>query len=67
MKPSAVCLALLAWTCSSAWMARGADGSGDGTSRALIVVLENYQRADGLIEVPEVLQPLLGKTVIGTR
>ena len=32
---------------------------------ALIVVLENYQRADGLVDVPEVLRPFVGKDVIG--
>jgi seryl-tRNA synthetase len=31
----------------------------------LIVILENYQRADGRIDVPEVLRPYLGKDVIG--
>ena len=34
--------------------------------RALIVILENYQRADGRIDVPEVLRPYVGKDVIGT-
>ena len=34
-------------------------------SRALIVVLENYQRADGRIDVPEVLRPYVGKDIIG--
>jgi seryl-tRNA synthetase len=34
-------------------------------SRALIVILENYQRPDGLIDVPEVLRPYLGKEVLG--
>jgi seryl-tRNA synthetase len=29
------------------------------------VVLENYQRADGRIDVPEVLRPFVGKDVIG--
>jgi hypothetical protein len=38
MKPSAVCLVLLAWTCPPAWSARWADGAEEGTSRALIVV-----------------------------
>jgi len=34
-------------------------------SRALIAVIENYQRADGRIDVPEVLRPWVGKDVIG--
>jgi seryl-tRNA synthetase len=41
------------------------NGTAVALSRALIAVMENYQRADGLIDVPEVLKPYLGKTVIG--
>jgi seryl-tRNA synthetase len=41
------------------------NGTAVALSRALIVVLENYQRADGRIDVPEVLRPLVGKDVIG--
>jgi len=41
------------------------NGTAVALSRALIVVLENYQRADGLIDVPEVLRPLIGKDVLG--
>ena len=41
------------------------NGTAIALSRALIAVLENYQRADGLIDVPEVLRPLMGKDVIG--
>ena len=41
------------------------NGTAVALSRALIVVLENYQRADGLVDVPEVLRPYLGKDVIG--
>jgi seryl-tRNA synthetase len=33
----------------------------------LIVVLENYQRADGLIDVPAALVPYVGKNTIGYR
>jgi seryl-tRNA synthetase len=33
------------------------NGSGLGLPRTLIAVLENYQRADGCVEVPEVLKP----------
>src|SRR5205823_14606369 len=41
------------------------NGTAVATSRALIVILENYQRADGRIDVPEVLRSYLGKDVIG--
>ena len=40
------------------------NGSGVAVGRAMIAVLENYQRADGTIEVPEVLQDAVGRTVI---
>ena len=43
------------------------NGTAVALSRALIVVLENYQRSDGQIDVPEVLRPYLGKDVIGSR
>ncbi|WKT62187.1 serine--tRNA ligase [Microbulbifer thermotolerans] len=35
------------------------NGSGLAVGRALIAVMENYQRADGSIEVPEVLRPYM--------
>ena len=41
------------------------NGTAIALSRALIVIMENYQRADGRIDVPEVLRPYLGKEVIG--
>ena len=41
------------------------NGTAVALSRALIVILENYQRSDGRIDVPEVLRPYLGKDVIG--
>jgi seryl-tRNA synthetase len=41
------------------------NGTAVALSRALIVVLENYQRSDGRIDVPEVLRPYVGKDVIG--
>ncbi len=41
------------------------NGTAVALSRALIVVLENYQRADGRVDVPPVLQPYLGKEIIG--
>ncbi|HAL39835.1 MAG TPA: serine--tRNA ligase [Polaromonas sp.] len=36
------------------------NGSGLAVGRTLVAVLENYQRADGSVEVPAVLQPYLG-------
>ena len=36
------------------------NGSGLATPRALIAIMENYQRADGSVVIPEVLQPYLG-------
>jgi seryl-tRNA synthetase len=41
------------------------NGTAVALSRALIAVMENYQRGDGRIDVPEVLRPLLGKNLIG--
>jgi len=36
------------------------NGSGIAVGRTLVAVLENYQRADGSVEVPEVLRPYMG-------
>ena len=36
------------------------NGSGLAVGRALVAVLENYQRPDGSVEVPEVLRPYMG-------
>ncbi len=36
------------------------NGSGVAAGRALVAVMENYQRADGAIVVPEALRPYLG-------
>ncbi len=36
------------------------NGSGLAVGRTLVAVLENYQRADGTVEVPEVLRPYMG-------
>ncbi|NCC95362.1 MAG: serine--tRNA ligase, partial [Synergistales bacterium] len=36
------------------------NGSGIAIGRALIAVMENYQRSDGSIEIPEVLVPYMG-------
>jgi seryl-tRNA synthetase len=41
------------------------NGTAVALSRALIAILENYQRADGLVDVPEALRPYLGKDIIG--
>jgi len=41
------------------------NGSGVAVGRALVAVMENYQNADGSIDVPKVLQPYMrGTTVI---
>ena len=36
------------------------NGSGLAVGRALVAVLENYQQADGSVDIPEVLQPYMG-------
>ena len=36
------------------------NGSGLAVGRALVAVLENYQRADGGVDIPAVLQPYMG-------
>ena len=36
------------------------NGSGLAIGRTLLAVMENYQRADGSIEIPEVLRPYMG-------
>ncbi len=42
------------------------NGSGLAVGRTLIAVMENFQRVDGSIDVPEVLQPYMnGRQVIG--
>ncbi|MBS0211159.1 MAG: serine--tRNA ligase [Planctomycetes bacterium] len=41
------------------------NGTAVAISRALIAIIENYQQADGTIRVPKVLQPWVGKEVIG--
>lgn len=40
------------------------NGSGLAVGRTLVAVLENYQQADGSIEVPEALRPYLGGTAV---
>ena len=41
------------------------NGSGLAIGRTWAAVVENYQQADGSIRVPQALQPLLGREVIG--
>jgi seryl-tRNA synthetase len=36
------------------------NGSGLAVGRTLVAVLENYQQADGSVEVPVALRPYLG-------
>jgi seryl-tRNA synthetase len=44
------------------------NGSGVAVGRALIAVMETYQRADGAIEIPEALRPYMGgMTEIGAN
>jgi seryl-tRNA synthetase len=45
------------------------NGSGLAVGRTLVAVLENFQRADGAVEIPEVLRPYMGGAVSigGTR
>jgi len=40
------------------------NGSGLALPRTLIAVLENYQQADGTVEVPEALRPYMGIDII---
>ncbi len=40
------------------------NGSGLAVGRTLVAVLENYQREDGSIAVPEVLRPYMGMDII---
>jgi seryl-tRNA synthetase len=41
------------------------NGSAFGMARTLAAILENYQNADGTVRVPTVLQPFVGKEVLG--
>lgn len=41
------------------------NGSGVAVGRTLVAIIENYQRADGRIDVPKALQPYLGCEVLG--
>lgn len=40
------------------------NGSGVAVGRALVAVMENYQQADGSIEVPEVLKPYMAGVAV---
>jgi seryl-tRNA synthetase len=41
------------------------NGTGIAMGRTIIAIMENYQRADGLIDVPPALVPYLGQDVLG--
>jgi seryl-tRNA synthetase len=41
------------------------NGTGIAMGRTIIAIMENYQRADGLIDVPPALVPFLGQDVLG--
>jgi seryl-tRNA synthetase len=41
------------------------NGTTVAVGRAIIAIMENYQRADGSITVPDVLKPYMGKDLIG--
>jgi seryl-tRNA synthetase len=43
------------------------NGSGLAVGRTLVAVMENYQRADGSIEIPEALRPYMGGKTAITR
>jgi seryl-tRNA synthetase len=40
------------------------NGSGLALPRVVIAIMENYQNADGSINIPEVLQPYMGGKLI---
>jgi len=41
------------------------NGSGVALARTILAIMENFQRGDGTIAVPEVLRPYMGKDIIG--
>ncbi|HEU5117024.1 MAG TPA: serine--tRNA ligase [Isosphaeraceae bacterium] len=43
------------------------NGTAVALSRAILAILENYQQADGSVEVPEALRPWMGKDRIGAK
>jgi seryl-tRNA synthetase len=40
------------------------NGTAVASSRAILAILENHQRADGAVVLPEVLRPMVGRAVI---
>ena len=48
-------------------LAHTVNGSGLAVGRTLVAILENYQRADGSIEIPEALRRYMGVDHIGGR
>jgi seryl-tRNA synthetase len=42
------------------------NGSGLAIGRTMAAILENYQQPDGTVQVPEVLQPYLGRAVLSS-
>ena len=43
------------------------NGTAVANSRTILALLENHQRADGSVAVPEALRPYLGRDAIGPR
>lgn len=41
------------------------NGTAIALSRGIIAVMENFQQADGSIDIPAALQPFMGKSKIG--
>jgi seryl-tRNA synthetase len=41
------------------------NGTGIAVGRTLVAIMENYQRADGSVEVPKILRPYVGKERMG--
>jgi hypothetical protein len=45
---------------STTWTTGGFDGSGLAAGRTFAAILENCQRSDGAVVIPEVLRPYMG-------
>ena len=43
------------------------NGTAISNARAIVALLENHQRADGTIVIPEALRPYVGRDQIGPR
>ena len=41
------------------------NGTAIAVGRTLVAIMENYQRADGSVEVPKILRPYVGKERLG--